>query len=115
MYNIFERLIVENTESSEIAKLKQRFSQVCRTAVRIRLAMRDQDKRYRCVVLKGGQLLADNEHIADWSAVFKGKIDEPGPHIIFTLFGALVKQPEDEDGKEAVLVMADVAMDGRGS
>ncbi|OAA72873.1 hypothetical protein LEL_08657 [Akanthomyces lecanii RCEF 1005] len=112
MYNIFERLIVEEAESSEIEKLKRRFSQVCQTAARIRLAMRDQDKRYRCVVLKQGQLLADNEQIADWSAVFDGKIDEPGKHVKFTLFGALVKHSGGDDG-EAILVPADVAMASR--
>lgn len=109
MYDIFERLIVEDAESVEIEKLRQKFSQACRAALRIRLAMRGQEKRYGCVVLEEGELFADNEDIADWSAVFNGKVDEPGEHISFTLFGALVKYVED-DGCKAILVPADVAM-----
>ncbi|EJP62406.1 uncharacterized protein BBA_08627 [Beauveria bassiana ARSEF 2860] len=110
MYTFFERFVEEDVETIEIYKLKERFSQLCRDAVSVRLQMRGSEDYYRCVTLERGLPLSGNEDIADPYAVYNGDDNENASQISFTVFGALVMYPKLEPDREVILEQAIVAM-----
>ncbi|KGQ08181.1 hypothetical protein BBAD15_g6487 [Beauveria bassiana D1-5] len=110
MYTFFERFVEEDVETTKIDKLKERFSQLCRDAVSVRLQMRGSEDYYRCVTLERGLPLSGNEDIADPYAVYDGDDNEDASQISFTIFGALVMYPKLEPDREVILEQAIVAM-----
>lgn len=115
MYNYFERMIVEDVDSSELTTLHARFLQLCQDAIKLRLLMRGSREGYECVRLRSGTDLAENESIAEAFAVFRGDDDDMGDKIKLTMFGALVKHPKYRGEEELVLDKAHVVMARRSS
>ncbi|KAK8143537.1 hypothetical protein G3M48_007074 [Beauveria asiatica] len=87
--------------------LKERFSQLCRDAVSVRLQVRGSEDQYRCVRLERGLPLSGNEDIADPYAVYNGDDKDDAS---YTIFGALVMYPKLEPDREIILEQAIVAM-----
>ncbi|KAM3506920.1 hypothetical protein MY11210_007351 [Beauveria gryllotalpidicola] len=110
MYAAFECFIEADVETTNIEKLKERFSQLCRDAVSVRLQMRGSEDDYRCVTLKRGLPLSGNEDIAERYAVYNGDDKEDASYISFTIFGALVMYPKLEPDRKIILEQAIVAM-----
>ena len=91
-------------------KLETNVVTLCEDAFTLRIAMRKSKGNYRCEVLPSGTLQSKNEYIAEAIEVESGKSAERSDVIMFTLFGALTKQPEDTAKEKIVLEKAHVVL-----
>lgn len=115
MYDYFSPLMVENAPSEELEKLRKQYLFFCRKAFELRVLMRNSLEGYASVTLEDGIELPSNENMAVACAVFRGKDDEMGTTVEFTLFGALVKHAKYRGEGEVLLEKAQVVMASRQS
>ncbi len=110
LYRYFERLTREDLSNVELERLRQRFSQLCRDAVKLQLRMRSSQEKYECLEIQRGVETASVEDLAQVYAVYNGKKGAIGHQVQFTLFGALVKHPLGQGGRRIVLEKAEVVV-----
>jgi hypothetical protein len=106
--DFFKPLISVGANAHDKQKLEKKVVTLCEDAFTLRIAMRKSKGNYRCEVLGSGALQSKNEDIAEAMEVEGG--NKPSDVILFTLFGALTKQPEDMAKEKIVLEKAHVVL-----
>jgi hypothetical protein len=108
--DFFKPLISAEANANDKHGLETKVVALCKDAFTLRIAMRKSKGNYRCEVLPHGTLQSKNEDIAEAMEVEGGKDAERSDVIMFTLFGALTKQPEDTAKEKIVLEKAHVVL-----
>lgn len=116
LYAILQPLIVKRAGKSDVDNLRTSIRRLCQDANELRLLMRKSKDDYYCVDIPTGKVLDGADHLAcPFGATTGGKNDRSGHvgvMVAFTLFGALVKDPQPSAEKTRVLERAQVIMNG---
>ena len=116
LYAVLRPLIAKRAGKSDIDNLRNGVGRLCQDACELRLLMRKSKYDYYCLDISPGKVLDGADHFAcPFGATSAGKNDRRGHvgvTVAFTVFGALVKEPQPGAGKTRVLEKAQVIMNG---
>jgi len=109
IFELFRPILAKSATRRQEEEVKAKLLELCSEAVELRMIMRRSRDRYTCEIpgTLGWPLLASKcEELAETVAVEGGKPNQASDEIVYTVFGGLVKQAEDGDGKKIVLEKA---------
>jgi hypothetical protein len=108
IFFILEPILSKNVGAMEEDALRSSILGLCKDAFKIRMMMRKSKDKYVVETIKPGTKILESE--AEPVAVEGDKNSEGSDEIVYTMFGALSKHPQDKDQPVKILEKAQVVL-----